>query len=100
MSTEAPRYSDVIIDQLTASKVNGFPFWAYTGLKLLRQTDRKIQLIAKRNPGRVHIVSIQYHYDSDTYILIFARKNGVATTHIDVYADVMVNMIIDAMGVR
>ena len=100
MSAETQSYSMEILSQLKLSKVNGFPFFPYTGLRIWKQTDTEIQLIALKNPGKVHIVSVQYEKGTDTYTISFLGKNNVTKTHSDIYVDGMVELIISTMGVN
>lgn len=84
-----------IFNQLNASKVNAFPFFAYTGIKASIFSATELHLKCPRNPGNVKNVLISYEYGSDTYTIVFNGSDRLD----DVYADAMVEIIVRKMGV-
>ncbi len=94
--TQNTEVAEEIFRQLHASKVNGFPFLAYTGAKPQIFSETALYLKTPRNQGNVRNVLIQYDYGSDTYTVIF---NG-SDRHEDIYADVLSEMIVREMGVK
>ena len=87
--------SDIIIDQLKGSSVNGFSFFPYTGIKIQKQDDNSVSLKAPGNPGNVSNITILYDYGQDLYNITIDGNTTKGK-----YAGDMVNFIIDEMGVR
>lgn len=87
--------------QLNASKVNGFPFLAYTGAKpSLDIENTAVFLKMPRNPKGVKNVLISYDYGRDTYtIVINGRKSDGESKFTDIYADMVSDLIVREMGV-
>lgn len=89
-----------IFRQITASKVNGFPFLAYTGAKAGIYSETAILMKMPSNPNKVSTVIITYDKGSDTYIVEINGRKGTISTHSDVYADVMADLISRKMGIQ
>lgn len=89
-----------IFSQLQASKVNGFPFFAYSGIKASIFSTTKLHLKAPRNPKRIKNILINYQYGSDTYTVIFNGSNKHEDIFDDVYADGLADLIVREMGVN
>ena len=87
-----------IFSQLNASRVNGFPFFAYTGVTPQIFTATELYLKVPRNPGKVANVMIS-HNVMDTYDIIINGKKGLISRYEDIYADAMVDLIVRVMGV-
>lgn len=87
--------SDIIIDQLKSSSVNGFPFFNYTGNKISSQTDNSLSLKAGSNPKGVSSITIVYDVGQDLYDIVI---DGDKTE--GMFASDMVDFIVDKMGVR
>lgn len=85
-----------IFEQLRLSKVNGFPFYAYTGLKPQIFSTTELYLKAPRNPKKVKNVLVQYDYGSDTYNVIFNGSERLT----DVYFDQLSEIIVNRMGIK
>ena len=86
---------EIIIYQLNSSSVNGFPFFAYTGIKVKNQSENSVSLKAPGNSGNVSDITILYDYGADLYNITI---DGNTTK--GMYAGDMVNLIIDTMGIR
>ena len=98
--TEENFYAKEIFSQLQASKVNGFPLLAYTGLKASIFSETEIYLKAPSNPGKVDNIMISLDLARDTYIIVFNGKKGLISRHEDIYADMMAELIVSVMGVN
>jgi len=95
-TTQNTEIAKEIFRQLQASKVNGFPFLAYTGLKPQIFSATELYLKAPRNPNKVKNILVSYSHARDTYTVLF---NG-SQRHEDIYADVLAEMIVREMGVN
>jgi len=84
-----------IFNQISSSKVNGFPFIAYTGMKAKNFSSSALHLKAPKNPKGIDNVLIQYEYGSDTYTVILDGSVRIE----DVYADALAELIARRMGV-
>lgn len=88
-----------IFSQLNASRVNGFPFFAYTGIKPQIFSSTELYLkCPKGNPGKVNNIMISLNV-MGTYDIVFNGKKGLISRHEDIYADSMVELIVSKMGV-
>jgi len=96
ITTQNNEVAEEIFRQLKASRVNGFPFFAYTGVKPQIFSETALYLKVPRNPKKISNVLIQYENGSDTYTVIF---NG-SDRHEDIYADGLSEMIVREMGVN
>jgi len=106
---------DAILNELRLSKVNGFPFVAYTGIKdfvfmgggknlngdQLHDYELMLAKIPK-NPNHVQKIQIVYEYGLDTYkILITKQGDGLPSKTInDVYVGTLAEIIVREMGVQ
>ncbi len=93
-----------IFRQLQGQKVNRFPFFAYTGIKQPQiLTANSIIMKVPGNPGRISQLVVELD-PSDTYNVIFYKtKKGQyveKARYSDIYAEGLVDLIVDAMGVR
>lgn len=96
--TKNYQVAQTIFEQLKASKVHGFPFFAYTGLKPQIVSETELNLKAPRNPKHVKNILVQYHYD--TYTVLFDTGKGKPLdTYNDIYADQLSDIIVSKMGV-
>jgi len=95
-----------IFDQLQASKVNGFPFFAYTGIKgfTMMGNDTLMLKDIPRNPNHISSVTVQYDEGRDLYNLIFHKgkfPKNVPVKELDgIFFDQLSDIIVDTMGVR
>ena len=94
--TENSEVVQEIVRQLQASRVNGFPFFAYTGIKKMSQfSESELALALPRGPKPIKLVIVKYEYGSDTYTLTFYGTNskGVVKRLEDIYFDQMAEII-------
>lgn len=92
-----------IFRQLKVSRVNGFPFFAYTGIKASIFGDNALYLKMPKNPSAFKSALISYDYGSDTYKVSFYTHEDPCKgedIHTDVYADSMVDLIISEMKIK
>ena len=87
-----------IFRQLQASKVNGFPFFAYTGIKSIEKTQNGLTLHFPKNPSKFCRVDITLN-DMDTYDLKFINPKKSAYEVDDLYWDQLAQVIAMNMGV-
>lgn len=96
-------YGQVILDQLMASKVNGFNFFKYTGIvDYVLFGENQIKLDMPKNPGKLSHVWITYNFGTDAYDLTFCRNNNnmdQAGNMKSIYCDQLAETITRAMGV-
>ncbi len=94
-----------IFAQLKASKVNGFPFFAYTGIKSSLFSEESLYLKTPKNPGGYKSILVMYDRVSDTYKVTFydhesiPKQDGEDVVR-DVYADSLADLIVRKMGVN
>ena len=106
MSTTQTKEMDLtvvkeILNQLNQSRIHGFPFFAYTGMKPLGViSDTEISMKAKRNPSGFSKVGVKYNYDSDTYTVKFIKNSGIVESVDDVYFNEMAQLIVDKLGIN
>lgn len=92
-----------IFRQLQASKVNGFPFFAYTGIKPSIFSEESLYLKTPKNPGGYKSILVMYDKASDTYKVNFYDHEEIPSgddKQTDIYADQLVDLIIRKMGVN
>jgi hypothetical protein len=101
-TTHDTTVQDTILEQLQAGRVNGFPFFAYTGIKnFVAFGEKELKLSCPRNPGHVKYIIIAL-LPSDTYRISFYKKGDFVpfATVDDVYFDHLVEIIVKKMGVN
>lgn len=92
---EIPR---IIFDQLKASRVNGFPFFAYMGIKKYVMIDNTLMLHLPWNKKKYEVVDIIYDVGADLYKIQF--RAGLPLKIIDgVFFDQMAEIIAREVGV-
>ncbi len=93
---------DTIFSQLKSSRVNGFPFFAYTGIKASKFSDDSLYLKLPKNPSPFKSILVTYEYNSDTYKVQFythddpLKKKDI---HNDIYADGLADLIVREMKI-
>ena len=97
MSVATP--AKILLEQLKAAKVNGFPFFSYMGIKHTSNTDKMVAMRMPKNPKRISYVSVMYDSGTDTYAVLFYRGLAVKSTIRDVYVDQLVETIAKGTGV-
>jgi len=91
-----------IFEQLKASKVNGFPFFAYSGIKPSLFSARALYLKLPRNPSKFKSILITVNA-MDTYDVAFYTNTETLKAedrHTDIYCDVLVELIVREMGIN
>jgi len=95
---------EIILDQLIQSKVNGFPFFAYTGIKQynLEGEDTLYLKNVPSNPNHITSIQVVYDFGMDVYKLYTFQKNQrdvPFTKYAEVYFDELAQKIAKDMGV-
>lgn len=81
------------------SKLNGFPFFAYSGIKPLSRMDNGIVLQCPRNPAMVKYIEFTLN-GKDLYDLKFYNSKGdLKATENDLYAEMVANIIGKTLGI-
>jgi len=93
-----------ILDQLKQTKVNGFPFFAYTGINEynLEGEDTLYLKNVPNNPSHITSVQVVYDYGMDVYKLYTFQNNQRTvpfTEYPEVYFDELGQKIANDMGV-
>jgi hypothetical protein len=100
---------ETILETLKVSKVNGFPFFAYTGIKdfVFMGNRENAEVMLKnipRNPHKISAVNIAYDFGADLYNVSFYRKkNGIiypVESLKGIYFDQLSELIVRKMGVQ
>ena len=99
--TQNSEVAQEIFRQLKVSRVNGFPFFAYSGIKPSIFSDTALYLKLPKNPSAYKSILIEYKYDTYT-ISFYTDVEPLKATdkHTDVYADSMVDLIISEMKIK
>lgn len=101
--TEDTYYAQEIFRQLKASKVNGFPFFAYTGIQASIFSKESLYLKLPKNPSAFKSILVTYEVGPDTYKVSFYTHDDPLKEqdiHRDIYADQLSDLIVDQMGVN
>ena len=101
MSGQAARTTpaEILLEQLKAAKVNGFPFFAYMGIRQTSTTEDMVTLKMPKNPNGIHYVYVRYDRGTDTYGIMF-YKGFVAKSSInDIYVGQLAEAIARGVGV-
>lgn len=100
---EVNSFADEIFNQLKASRVNGFPFFAYTGIKASIFSEESLYLKLPKNPSKFKSILVTYDLGSDTYIVSFYTHDDPLKSedrHTDIYFDQLAELIVREMGVN
>ncbi len=92
-----------IFSQLQTSKVNGFPFFAYSGIKASIFSETALYLKLPRNPSKFKSILVTLNLASDTYDVNFythADPLKADDRHTDIYNDMLVDLIVNQMGIN
>lgn len=92
---------ETILVQLKASKVNGFPFFAYTGIRnFVMMGETELKLSVPKNPSGLKSVLVVYDYGTDTYTVIPQLDANFPVKRVEeVYCDMLAETIAREMGV-
>ena len=95
----------IILDQLNESRVNGFPFFKYTGIKGFVMIGNE-QLMLKqipKNPNHISSITIAYNDGEDLYDLLLQKgkfpRNLPVKRVTGVFFDQLAEIIAREMGV-
>ena len=100
---EITSFADEIFVQLKASKVNGFPFFAYSGIQASVFSQEALYLKLPKNPSKFKSILVTYEVASDTYkVALYTHDDPLKEEdiHRDVYADMLVELIVREMGIN
>ena len=90
-----------MLDELYQSKVRGFPFFAYTGIKdyLLMGNDSLMLKPIPPNPNQISAIQINYDKGADGFTIdYYVGNNRVANSEI-LYVGDLADAIVQKMGV-
>ena len=99
MSKQELEVAETILDQLKQSKVNGFPFFAYTGIKKFVLLEDGLLLRLPKNPKHYEKVEIFYDYGQDLYDVSFYKLSVPIESVKGVFFDQLAHLIVEKMGV-
>ena len=90
-----------MLDELLQSKVRGFPFFAYTGIKdyLLMGNDSLMLSPVPPNPNKISAIQINYNQGADAFNLVAYRGNDRISTSQDLYVGDLADSIVKIMGI-
>jgi len=100
---EITSFAHETFSQLRASKVNGFPFFAYTGIKASLFSEESLYLKLPKSPSPFKSILVVYEVAYDTYKVQFYTDDDPLKEkdiHRDVYADQLVDLIVREMGIN
>jgi hypothetical protein len=85
--------------QLNQTRINGFPFFAYTGIKptIISQTDMNLK--PPTNPNKVSSINVHYNKGTDEYDVRIQSGKKIEEIN-GLQWDNLGNVIVDKMGVR
>ena len=94
--------AEIIMSQLKQSKVNGFPFFNYSGAKDFVGAENFLQFSI---PNKKRVAKIRIVLDAqDLYNLEFYKKKGfemIKSKSVDgIFADQMVDIIVKEVGIN
>ena len=94
--------AETIMSQLKQSKVNGFPFFNYSGAKDFVGAENFLQFSI---PNKKRVAKIRIVLDAqDLYNLEFYKKKGfemIKSKSVDgIFADQMVDIIVKELGIN
>ena len=97
VSSDTP--ADILLGQLRASRVHGFPFFAYTGIRPAVKSDNMLTMKVPSNPKKISVVAVKYDKGTDTYMVFFYRQTFVVHETSDVYVGELAETIAKGVGV-
>ena len=101
--TESSLVAKVIFLQLKASKVNGFPFFAYSGIKASVFSNTALYLKLPKNPSKFKSILVTLNIARVTYDVNFYTHDDPLKTddrYTDIYNDQLVDLIVNEMGIN
>jgi len=90
-----------MLDELFQSKVRGFPFFAYTGIKdyLLMGNDSLMLTPLPVNPNKISAIEVIYRPDHDAFTIAYYIGNKRTKTDQLRYVGDLGNAIVEIMGI-
>ena len=90
-----------MLDELFQTKVRGFPFFAYTGIKdyLLMGNDSLMLTPLPSNPNKISAIEIIYRPDHDAFTIAYYIGNKRTKTDQLRYVGDLGNAIVEIMGI-
>ena len=101
--TETHLVAKEIFKQLSASKVNGFPFFAYSGIKPSLFSETALYLKLPKNPSKFKSILVTLNVARDTYDVNFYTHEDPLKAddrHTDIYSEALVDLIVREMGIN
>ena len=92
-------YVKTLHSQLNQTKINGFPFYKYTGIKPTIISETDLNLKPPTNPNKVKSINVHYNKGSDEYDVRLQVGNKIEEIN-GLQWDNLGNVIVDKMGVR
>lgn len=92
-----------IFNQLKVSRVNGFPFFAYSGITPSLFSAEALYLKLPKNHGAFKSILISLDRATDTYNVNFYTHDESLKEqdrHTDIYVDQLVDLIVREMGIN
>ena len=90
-----------MLDELFQSKVRGFPFFSYTGIRdyLLMGNDSLMLKPIPPNPNQISAIQINYDKGADGFHIVFYKGNDRIETTETLYVGDLADAIVQKMGV-
>ena len=90
-----------MLDELFQSKVRGFPFFSYTGIRdyLLMGNDSLMLKPIPPNPNQISAIQINYDKGADGFHIVFYKGNDRVETTETLYVGDLADTIVQKMGV-
>jgi len=90
-----------MLDELLQSKVRGFPFFSYTGIKdyLLMGNDALMLKPIPPNRGGVTAILVNYNKGADSFHIVYYMENDPIETTGELYVGDLSDNIIHKMGI-
>ena len=90
-----------MLDELLQSKVRGFPFFAYTGIKdyLLMGNDSLMLKPIPPNPTGITAILINYNKGADGFNLVYYVGNQAVANPETLYVGDLADAIVQKMGI-
>ena len=90
-----------MLDELFQSKVRGFPFFSYTGIRdyLLMGNDSLMLKPIPPNPNQISAIQINYDKGADGFHIVFYKGNDPIETTETLYVGDLADTIVQKMGV-
>ena len=91
-------YVQTLHKQLNQTKINGFPFFAYTGIKPTIISETDLNLKPPTNPNKVSSINVHYNHGTDEYDVRFQSGKKIEQVN-GLQWDNLGSVIVERMGV-